>query len=603
MEFFDNLLCDPGPADWTLRPMEAMAVLTHPHPLPMEHWFEVAIGRKDAGRALEIADGCRRHRFFSTRPFGGRLESLRWLLEGPEETLDAEFRIHRQDILQRYPAYDSLSKRAAELRAELRSRPPVVEDTKSEEAAAQRKLLDELSNLCGDMEARLRRMSVGREPAALVFPTLYKTEKIQASLAEGHALLAFFCTSRETYAFLFNKEQYDFWRLGSQKVLANQLTKTLQGMGQYGPLRDYTMQDATDTAWKKSAQSLLETILKGSKADFSKRFEELIIVPDGIFWYVPFEALQVRAGDKTESLLSRFRIRYAPTAALAVPDGRAQKKGGATGVVVGKLHPRSEETAAKDAFDELAAALPGTYSLPKPPPVRSSLYRVLFDSLISLDEIQPSTTGPYGWSPLGIDRARGGGTLQEWMDLPWGGPQTVVLPGFHTAAENAAKGVSPAAAGDEVFLSACALMSSGVKTIVFSRWRMGGRSSFDVVREFMQELPHTSPAESWQRAALLAADSPLDPAAEPRIKQTLADAETKAEHPLFWSGYLLIDSGVSPPKAAAPAEPHKLEFKKQDKSEEKAEAKPDEKAAEIESKPEDKPAESKAKPPKPEKSK
>ena len=43
-------------------------------------------------------------------------------------------------------------------------------------------------------------------------------------------------------------------------------------------------------------------------------------------------------------------------------------------------------------------------------------------------------------------------------------------------------------------------MSTGVRTILISRWRPAGQSSFDLVREFAQEVPHTSAAEAWQRA-------------------------------------------------------------------------------------------------------
>ena len=41
-------------------------------------------------------------------------------------------------------------------------------------------------------------------------------------------------------------------------------------------------------------------ILKGSQADFSQTFDELIIVPDGVLWYVPFEALQVNVEGKLQ---------------------------------------------------------------------------------------------------------------------------------------------------------------------------------------------------------------------------------------------------------------------------------------------------------------
>ena len=47
--------------------------------------------------------------------------------------------------------------------------------------------------------------------------------------------------------------------------------------------------------------------------------------------------------------------------------------------------------------------------------------------------------------------------------------------------------------GNEVFLSVCGLMANGARTMLLSRWRTGGQTSFDLVREFIQELADTAP--------------------------------------------------------------------------------------------------------------
>ena len=136
--------------------------------------------------------------------------------------------------------------------------------------------------------------------------------------------------------------------------------------------------------------------------------------------------------------------------------------------------------------------------------------------------------------------------------LPFHGPNEVILPGYHTAAEDSLKS-RYAVPGQEIFLPICALMSSGSQTILLSRWRTGGKTSFDLVREFVQELPHTSPADAWQRAVFLTAASPLDLDAEPRIKRVATDESPPAKHPFFWSGYMLVDSGMPPEEPPAPA--------------------------------------------------
>jgi hypothetical protein len=112
-------------------------------------------------------------------------------------------------------------------------------------------------------------------------------------------------------------------------------------------------------------------------------------------------------------------------------------------------------------------------------------------------------------------------------------------------------------------------MSSGARTILISRWRTGGQSSIELVSEFAQELSHTAPAEAWQRSVQLAADTPIEPEHEPRMKKNSAGEAPKAGHPFFWAGYMLVDSGQVPkdqdgaltvpglgaPKKGIPAQP------------------------------------------------
>ena len=111
--------------------------------------------------------------------------------------------------------------------------------------------------------------------------------------------------------------------------------------------------------------------------------------------------------------------------------------------------------------------------------------------------------------------------------------------------------------GNEIFLSLCGMMSTGTRTILLSRWRSGGQTSLDLVREFTQELPHTTPADAWQRAVQVVSNSTLKVEAEPRMKKSTAasnadsDAAQRATHPFFWAGYLLADTGSPAPQPPA----------------------------------------------------
>jgi tetratricopeptide (TPR) repeat protein len=560
MELYSDVLRDPQPTDWAFDPMEAMAVLVTPHPLPIEHWFEVAMQRKEHETALEIADRARRHRFFSSLAFGGRLQSLRWILEGPLEALDQQSQLLRRDLLARYPMYDQLAQQARALHADLKAMPLVAEDR--DLFIRQSRELGQLAALSAQQEALLREVAVRREPAGLVFPPLRSTQEIQKSLPPGHALLVFFATRGRLYAFLLNNEKYAYWQISSPAVLFREIVGMLREMGHFQQNHELALKDLSNEQWKKSASQILQLLLKGSQADFSQKFDELVIVPDGVLWYLPFEALEVEVDGELRPLISRFRIRYVPTASLATCQGPARNPVGNTAVVTGRLFPRDDESVAREALAQLARALPGTVALKSPPPAPSAVYGTLFDRLIVLDDLNLAVGGPYGWAPVPAEQGRAGGSLSDWLALPWGGPDEVILPGYHTAAENSLKGISPTTAGNEIFLSVCGLMSAGSRTLLLSRWRTGGQTSFNLVREFARELPHSSPADAWQRSVFLAAGSRVDPEAEPRIKKTATEKLPNANHPFFWAGYMLVDSGTVAQKPEPPAEEPVLKLKK-----------------------------------------
>jgi tetratricopeptide (TPR) repeat protein len=558
MELYGELLRDPQPADWGLRPMDALASLRTPHPESFEHWFLAALQRNDHEAALEIADRARRHRFFSSLAYGGRLQSLRWILEAPDAVLDQEAKLNRQNLVAQHPAYVALSRRARQIHAALEDMPLVPDDPDA--ALGQRKQLSDLGATSVQQEAILREIAVRRDPAEMVFPPLLSFKEIQKRLPEGDVVLTFFAAGGDLYGFLLNRDQYSHWRVKSPQMVTKRLMDLLRAMGHFDENRQLSLKDLESPEWKYPARQLLELILEGSRADFTASFPELVIVPDGLTWYVPFEALLVDVDGEVRPLISRFRIRYAPTLSLAVPDARGRNLAPQTAVVLGRLYPRDDDAVAQAAFEELARVVPRSVAIPKSPlPGPSALYASLIDQLIVLDDLKLDNRAPYALTPIPTDRGKPGNTLSDWLALPWQGPEVVILPGYHTAAERSLQGINSAAPGSELFLTVCGLMSSGARTLLLSRWRSGGQSSFDLVREFAQELPHTTPADAWQRAVLVVADSRLNLDAEPRIQRAVVAEAPKASHPFFWCS-MLVDSGVLPEQKEAKPEPPVIEF-------------------------------------------
>ncbi|MBI2825353.1 MAG: CHAT domain-containing protein [Planctomycetia bacterium] len=545
MELYQSVLRDPTATDWATDPLESLSKMVVPQTLPYDHWFEVAVERKDHERVLEISDLARRHRFLSTLDFGGRVHNLRWLLEGPEEVLSAEAKLQRQDLLARYGAYAQLKQQAQALRKELLQAPLAAGHDQA--ARPQNDKLAKLSEVSAAQEKLLREMAVRREPGDIVFPPFRPTKEIKAGLPAGAALLSFFSTARQSYALLLTRDKYGYWKIPRGDALAKPIAKLMQGMASYES-RELTLSDLKSETWKEPARQILDSLTKDSRADL-KSFSQLIVVPDGVLWNVPFEVLEMRDGDKLVPLASRMQVRYAPLVSLAVADPRPRRAGAHTGVVVGRLTPGGDGSLARATFEEINKSLPGAVALTPPLPQDAPAFASLLDALVVLNDVTVADGEPYDWSPMPAERAGAGGTLDSWFPLPFGGPDVVVMPSFHVATEKGKK-QSPGVQGNDMFLSMCGLMANGARTILVGRWRTGGQTSADLVREFVQELPHATAADAWQRSRLVVCENPLNPTLEPRVKLTSHDDAPKADHPFFWAGYMLVDTGAVPQEVA-----------------------------------------------------
>ncbi len=562
MEVYEAVLREPTPTDWSSQPLETLSLLAVPHEASYENWFEVALQRKDVEMALQVADRTRRHRFYTSLPMGGRLLALRKVLETPAHELPQAAALQRQDLLVRYPNYARLAQQSAELREQLRGE-PLVPPT---EAALrdQSETLEQFGKLSAAQELLLHEIALRREAADFVFPPVYPTPDIQKQLPEGQFTLVFFETRRGMHGFLISKDRYAQWQLPSPADARQALTQLLRDLGHYDANREVALEDLQGAPWAESGRELLAALLEGSNIDLGRGIQELVIVPDGALWYVPFEALPLGGEADAPLLGSRVRVRYAPTFSLAVPDVQPRQRGQNMAVVVGKLFPSDKETTAQAAFAQLQRSVPEAVALPAPLPAPSSLYHPLIDRLVVLDDLSFDPEQPYSWVPINLDRGRSTSTLADWFPLPWGNPSQMILPGYHTAAEHGLKRRGSARPGQEIFLPVCALMAGGTRTVLLSRWRTGGETSVELVQQFVQELPFTSAAEAWQRSVELAKEHPLNWEQEPRLKRYETAEPATAKHPFFWSGYLLIDTGAVPRQDAAPEQnaPPALDFQK-----------------------------------------
>jgi tetratricopeptide (TPR) repeat protein len=542
---YDEVLREPKASDWAVDPMETMTVAMVPHLGPMEHWFEVCVKRKQPEKAAEVADLIRRHRFYSTMPTGGRLLALRWILEAPETMLADNVKLQRRDLLAKYPKLAELSKLATDLQAKISALPRVPADDKA--AKEQAELFAQLANVSGLQEVLLSDIALRRDPSEFVFPPVTSVKDLQQRLKPGQAVLAYFTTARYVVGFAIGKESCKMWQISPADTtkFKQEFGSILKAWGMTDKNALVATAELRKPEWKAASTKILTALTNGAKAEHFDNLQELIIVPDGLLWYVPFEAMQLEEDGATVPLISKLRVRYAPTLGLALPDNRALPRPAQSMIVAGRMYTKEDPAVAPDAAAAIAKVLPGSFVAPAQLTAFGNTYVSTIDRLIVLDDIDDAEQGPFAWSPTRRDAGKPGGALSNWPGLPWAGPQQVIVPGYHTPVENGLK-KGGAAAGDDVFLSVMGLMASGSRTVLISRWRTGGQSTYDLMREFVQELPHTSAANAWQRAVQLVTATDLDLPRELRVRST-ADETLSADHPFFWAGFLLVDTGAEPP--------------------------------------------------------
>jgi len=544
---YQSLLADPKAVDWVLRPFETLSALKTPHGPAFNRWFDAVLSRKNMATALEISDLAKRHRFHSALAWGGRLAALRAALETPEHLLSRHERNQRNELLLRFPEYDKAMKAGRQLQAELSTQwQPGID------AAAQRDLVKVWRGWhknISQREAMLSQIGLQRAAVDMQFPPVLPTTALQKQLQPGQAIAVFHETPAAMMGFLLTSGGSTSWQCAPKKRLDSLVGAFLRDLGNYDANHQLPIAELLSTDWLTSGSKLYQALFEGSSLD-PAGLDELIVVPDGVIWYVPFAALPVKTEDRLIPLISTSRLRLAPTVGLAVGNSRPWRRVQRTAIVGQDLLPGTTDEEQAEALASLHKAVENPIDFPTASPAPLPIVGSLTDTLLVLDDIEMGLSQPLGWSPISQSRGSKQSSLSHWLTLPQFGPQRVILPAARNLAERGGKASKRkgggAAPGTELFLASCGLMSTGAQTILLSSWRVGGDATFELTREFLQELPYSTASAAWQRSAQLAMELPLDPEQQPRVKFSRKDdTDLLAAHPFFWAGYLLIDAGAS----------------------------------------------------------
>ena len=580
LELYDYLLREPTAEDWIVQPMDSLAVQVALPPTPTgediyELWFDAAANLSYTEQAFEISERIRRKRFYSQIPLGSRLISLRAIFESPASTLSRRNQLDRQELSRAFPEFAKLSQEARTLRTKLQSLPsfPLAES-----------LYGNLEKISVLQEIMLRSIALSRTRSPIVFPPLYSLKEIQDQLPENTAMLVFFAARGRLYGFMINRNDYEMWPIATKiDALRAPIAAYLAALGNTGPTKEIAAKDLRETQdlregskrtaneekkleWKKRGNSLFKILLQSAK---EPNFTELVVVPDNVIWYIPFESLCVADTDgKLRPFIAvndgKWSLRYAPTASLGLPTQSGRGINVETVVVAGKLFPKDDAQKAWTKATEMSDEIANLTVVPSPKvPNKDTLFASQLKQLVVLSDIPQSKAGPLAWNPFGTDAKLSSG-IASWLDLPWGGPRLIVLPGFHSSAENA--NAIKTGNGSEIFFSILAMQANGAHTILLSRWNQGGTTSYDLVGEFLRNDQKEPAPKAWKNAVMSVASRSIKFDEEPRIKTVANEEPLKANHPFFWSGFLLVDQGELPAEEdePIPADPEKGNFDGED---------------------------------------
>ena len=547
-ELYDELLREPTEQDWTLNPMDCFAVLVSTPPGVYERWFAVAFQRGNSEKAFDISERARHARFFANLPLAeSRLMAFRLLFESDADRLTPEMLLQRQSLALEFPEFNRLSDNVRTIRRQLLNIPIAAQTP--EQAA----LFAEIQGHSAVQEAALRLMALSRTRVPQIFPPPMPLAEIRRELPENTAMLTFTESLGMIYAFMIDRNSIAFWRVMPQgprdKALPLLITDFLRDLGNVNATSQIGTRELAEPQgkWRESGEQLLWRLL--GNMERPGNFTELVIVPTGPLWYVPFEAMSVRTGDQLRPLLTAsaapLTIRYAPTAALGIPNQPSWRSANAeTLMICGKLSPRDSVDVSLEAVNRYSQSGIGNLhvfsadernvSLPGAP----SAFASQVQQLVVLDNVPMSP--PLAWSPF---TTRDRTPVASWLTLPWGGPRLVVLPGFHTAAESSFR-QTVVHNGDDLFLSAMLLQACGARSVLISRWSTGGRVSYDLVEQFLLQLGERPSSLAWRQAILEVGSNPIKVDEEPRVRADRdMEAPPIANHPFFWGAFMLIDRG------------------------------------------------------------
>lgn len=396
------------------------------------------------------------------------------------------------------------------------------------------------------MEAVVSELALSRSVAPEINPPRVASTDV-ALVPDGTALVTFVAERGRIHATATRDGATRTWLINGANRLPAMINRLLQDIGANRARGKRLPED--DTQWRSDATKIRSFLFPDSSGWTEDGLSKIVIVPDGSLWYLPFELLPAVGtqsvndpADPAEQTAvplwaDSIEVQVAPTPGLALRDGGVSTTASRIAMVTNGFFAVRDPAMNQSMIDEvLSTAADAAKLAPAETPPTDRLAMEI-GHLVVAASVTPNIDNPMSTQIIPLDNrasARGeSDRLSDWVRMPAGAPQTVVLAGLRSKAS-----VTQAGDGSELFFPMIALRASGVREVLLSRWPTGGQSAATFLTEIVNELPHTTLAEAVVRGRMILRSSDLSASREPLLgKPDEEHANLNGNEPLFWSTY------------------------------------------------------------------
>jgi|694.fasta_scaffold02686_13 tetratricopeptide (TPR) repeat protein len=536
---------------WMIEPLEALASLNSDRTEALLLWKELSYRRGGKEEIPTIADRIARERFYDALPFRHRLLAVRQLYcRSIDELADKQQKLRKQ-LDNRWPELSQESVNLQTLLKELRSQ--TINWERSTHPKNELLQWKELETRSLALESRFQQLAISRGSIPEFLLGNLELKEIQEQLGEKQAIVQYTSLpdpkGEHIEAIIITRTSITNFELEPSASITPRLAKLLTAIGLgKDPKRKIVLEDFS--LWQQAALELRDALTTEPMRQSLEAFDQVVIIPEDWLWYVPWNVLP-SSDSKGPRWCEETQIAIAPMLGLslqcfgATSIRKAQEEAAPQGVAPPawegaiwnlKFFGGADEAEEDKRLKEMEQILPGLVALPPSKAILPlTLWRNRPTMLLASVRSSPSKDIlSRNW--LTQDKAA---LTLNWRDsllTPLGLPEVLLLPGWTSTASDLV-----IANGDDLFLPATAMLVSGVRQGLLSRWSSPGGASQRLLKRYLGEWLDNQPADAWQRSLNAMWAEQFDPQQE----EILTGAEVgkvlvPGNHPLLWGGYLQV---------------------------------------------------------------